>query len=210
MVRMRGARPARRRTFEQLLPCFPLPGARPPWRREALLTRPRTQQNAESVLRNSPLALRNRRETAQQIEPSRHRNSRSLNNRQIRQRSGISRKSSTDRSAQEPYLPRLRSSDTVILCHRYRKHRHSALALLPLSVDSRQSRSCKHDLGKSWSMFGPGVGSGHCWNSNGSRGHLAHSYFGMSDCTHSWNASSQTGKYLCRLDKNLAFAEPPQ
>jgi hypothetical protein len=70
-----------------------------------------TQQNAESVLRDSQLALRYRRETAQQIGPSRHRNSRSLNHRQNLAERSVNKPENFDRprAQQAPYLPRLRS-----------------------------------------------------------------------------------------------------
>ena len=82
LVEMSGARPCAtahvRATPALLYPPFvPLP-----WWRKAPLTHQRTQQNVESVLRDSQLALRYRRETPQQIGPFRHRNRCSLNCRQ--------------------------------------------------------------------------------------------------------------------------------
>jgi hypothetical protein len=72
---------------------------------------PRTQQDAESALRDSPIALRYRRETAQQIEPSRHRNNRSLNYRQNLAKRSVNKQENfhRPRAQQAPYLPSLRS-----------------------------------------------------------------------------------------------------
>jgi hypothetical protein len=99
---------------ERILPALASPARRRPRVRETLLTCPRTQQHAESVLVNSLLGLRYWQETAQPIEPSGHRNSLSFNNRQNLAKRVVNKPENFQRprAQQAPYLPRLRRHGT--------------------------------------------------------------------------------------------------
>ncbi len=116
LVEMWGARPCATAHVRSTLALLS-----PPWRPAALVAGgtpypARDATECGNVLRNSLLALRYRRETAQQIEPSRHRNSRSLNNRQNLAKRSVNKPENLHkpRAQQAPYLLRLRSVRAII------------------------------------------------------------------------------------------------